>query len=99
MTPEEKFGKIYDKERLSVDRKLASLLKGRKPESLYEPSSYLLSNPGKRLRPFLVLLSAQAAGGSFAQVRNASIAIELLHTFTLVHDDIMDNADKRRHWP
>ena len=51
------------------------------------------------MRPFLVLLSSLAVGGKFSQVYNASIAVELLHNFTLIHDDIMDNSDKRRGRP
>jgi geranylgeranyl diphosphate synthase type II len=93
---EENYKKLYNKERQKIDKRLAGLLTNRKPASLYEPSAYLLGNPGKRVRPFLVLLSAKAAGGSFAKVYNAALAIEMLHTFTLAHDDIMDNADKRR---
>jgi geranylgeranyl diphosphate synthase type II len=63
---------------------------------LYKPAAYILESGGKRLRPLLVLLSANAVGGSFAGSYNAAVAVELLHNFTLVHDDIMDNADKRR---
>lgn len=96
MITEEKYKKIYNKERQAIDKKLAGLLTNRKPASLYEPSAYLLDNPGKRIRPFLVLLSAKAAGTSFSKVYNAALAIEMLHTFTLAHDDIMDNADMRR---
>jgi geranylgeranyl diphosphate synthase type II len=66
---------------------------------LYEPCKYLLESGGKRIRPFLVLASAKAAGGSFKQVYNAALAVELLHNFTLVHDDIMDNSDVRRGRP
>jgi geranylgeranyl diphosphate synthase type II len=93
---EETYKKLYNKQREIIDKRLAGLLKNRQPASLYEPSAYLLGNPGKRVRPFLTLLSAKAAGGSFANVYNAALAIEMLHTFTLAHDDIMDNADMRR---
>ena len=96
MIQADRFRKIYDKERLTIDKKLAGLFLNRKPASLYEPSAYILSNPGKRIRPFLILLSAKAAGSEFKKVYNAALAIEMLHTFTLAHDDIMDNADKRR---
>jgi geranylgeranyl diphosphate synthase type II len=75
---------------------LAKLLKGKKPGSLYEPCSYILNGGGKRIRPFLVLISAKAVGSEFNKVYNAAIAVEILHNFTLVHDDIMDNSDKRR---
>ncbi len=91
-----KYAVIYEEERKKIDKMLASSLKKRKPKSLYEPASYILQSSGKRLRPLLVLLSAKAAGGKFKDVYNAAIAVEIMHNFTLVHDDIMDNADLRR---
>lgn len=87
---------MYKKETERVEAKLASLLKGKYPLSLYEPCSYVLNAGGKRLRPFLVLISARAANGNFNIAYNAAIAVEVLHNFTLVHDDIMDNSDMRR---
>lgn len=93
------FNRIYETQRKKVDLKLQKLLLGRNPESLYKPASYILESPGKRLRPLLVLLSAKACGGKFNQVYNAAMAVEMLHNFTLVHDDIMDNADLRRGRP
>ncbi|MFZ2324088.1 MAG: polyprenyl synthetase family protein [Ignavibacteriaceae bacterium] len=91
-----KYVKVYDKEKKVIDDKLSLVLKGRDPISLYDPASYILKSSGKRLRPFLVILSAKAAGGKAKRVYNAAIAVEMLHNFTLVHDDIMDNADLRR---
>jgi geranylgeranyl diphosphate synthase type II len=93
---EKKFISIYKREKNKIDFILKKSLKGRKPSSLYEPGSYILHSEGKRLRPLLVLLSTKAVGGNFNQVYNAAAAVEMLHNFTLVHDDIMDNADKRR---
>jgi geranylgeranyl diphosphate synthase, type II len=90
------FFSLYERERKKVEKILFKAFKNREPESLYEPVNYILGSGGKRLRPLLVLLSAKAVGGSFSNVYNASAAVELLHNFTLVHDDIMDNADKRR---
>lgn len=87
---------LYESERKKINKILSTALKKRKPESLYEPGSYILNSGGKRLRPLLVLLSAQVVGGKFAIAYNAAAAVEMLHNFTLVHDDIMDNADKRR---
>ncbi|MHB1686018.1 MAG: polyprenyl synthetase family protein [Ignavibacteriaceae bacterium] len=92
----DKFYSLYESEREKVEVKLKQLLKDRKPASLYVPGSYILGGGGKRLRPLLVLFSAKAVGGKFSSVYNAAAAVELLHNFTLVHDDIMDNADKRR---
>lgn len=90
------FTSIYQKEKIKIDFILMKSLQGRQPSSLYEPGSYILHSEGKRLRPLLVLLSAQAVGGQFKHVYNAAAAVEMLHNFTLVHDDIMDNANKRR---
>jgi geranylgeranyl diphosphate synthase, type II len=87
---------LYETERKKINKILSTALKKRKPESLYEPGSYILNSGGKRLRPLLVLLSAKAVGGNFEKAYNAAAAVEMLHNFTLVHDDIMDNADKRR---
>lgn len=69
------------------------------PENLYEPLRYTLSNGGKRIRPVLVLLANGMCEGSLEEGVPAALAIELLHNFTLVHDDIMDRADVRRGKP
>jgi geranylgeranyl diphosphate synthase type II len=98
LTPAEikKYVLFYESERKIIDKKLALALKGRNPASLYQPASYILESSGKRLRPLLVLLSAKAVGGDFKKFYNAAVSVEMLHNFTLVHDDIMDNADLRR---
>lgn len=88
--------KFYESELKKIERKFDKLFEHNKPASLYEPCSYIIQSGGKRLRPFLVIISAMAAGAKQTSVYNAAIAVELLHNFTLVHDDIMDNADKRR---
>ncbi len=93
---QQSFFTLYERERKKVEKILVKAFKNREPDSLYKPVNYILSSGGKRLRPLLVLLSAKAVGGNFSDVYNASVAVELLHNFTLVHDDIMDNADKRR---
>ncbi|MBE0695408.1 MAG: polyprenyl synthetase family protein, partial [Anaerolineaceae bacterium] len=54
---------------------------------------------GKRIRPLLVLLSAEAAGGNWQDALPAAVAVELLHNFSLVHDDIQDNSSLRRSRP
>ncbi len=54
---------------------------------------------GKRIRPLLVLLCAEAAGGSWRQALPAAVAVELLHNFSLIHDDIQDNSPLRRNRP
>ena len=96
MIKEKDFNKLYQKLQNRVESVLKSSLKGRLPLSLYEPAAFILNSPGKRLRPFLVLISAKGVGSDYSKVINAAAAVEILHNFTLVHDDIMDNADKRR---
>lgn len=65
-------------------------------EFLLELIAYLLKNPGKRLRPALILLSLKATGGWNPKAIPVAAAIEILHTATLVHDDILDEAELRR---
>jgi geranylgeranyl diphosphate synthase, type II len=67
-----------------------------KPAELYEPISYILSLGGKRLRPVLVLMSADMYGYDLFKALPQAIGIELFHNFTLMHDDIMDDAPLRR---
>ncbi len=92
----EKFWRIYKKDLKKVEQSLQKLLVNRKPKSLYNPCDYILQAGGKRLRPFLVLASAKSVNSNHKKVFNASLAVELFHNFTLAHDDIMDNSDKRR---
>ncbi len=92
----DKYSKNYTKEVEKIDKKLSKLLEKREPKSLYEPCSYILQSGGKHLRAYLVLLSTKAVGGKFSQAYNAALSAEILHSFTLVHDDIMDSAEKRR---
>lgn len=70
-----------------------------KPRSLYDPVRYTLSLPGKRVRPYLTLVGCGLCGGEVEEALPAAISIELLHNFTLLHDDIMDGADTRRGAP
>lgn len=70
-----------------------------KPETLYEPISYIMGLGGKRVRPKLVLAGCGLCGGNPVQALNAAAAVETLHNFTLIHDDIMDNASTRRGLP
>jgi len=79
-----------------VDEELMKTAPIIQPVSLYEPIRYFLSIGGKRLRPILLILSSHAVGGSTDQAIDAAVAIELLHNFTLVHDDIMDQDHLRR---
>jgi geranylgeranyl diphosphate synthase type II len=71
------------------------------PPPLMEAMRYSLLAPGKRLRPLLVLMSAEACGGTDAQALPAACAVEMIHTYSLVHDDLpaMDDDDLRRGLP
>lgn len=69
------------------------------PKNLYLPISYTLEAGGKRIRPIMVLISNNIFNGNTEQAMNAALAIEVFHNFTLLHDDIMDNADVRRARP
>ena len=67
------------------------------PDSnLFEPMRYLLSLGGKRIRPLLALSVCRAEGSTSQKAMPVSLAVELFHNFTLMHDDIMDNAPLRR---
>jgi geranylgeranyl diphosphate synthase type II len=69
------------------------------PDNLYSPLDYFLGLGGKRLRPVLTLLSAELGGKNADDAIHAAAAIELFHNFSLIHDDIMDNAPIRRGLP
>jgi len=79
-----------------INSELLSLFDKQKPEVLYEPMKYAVNIGGKRLRPIL----CELVYNTFAEEKRVTLypalAVELLHNFTLVHDDIMDNDDKRR---
>lgn len=70
-----------------------------RPKSLYDPVRYTLRLGGKRIRPRLVLIGCGLAGGDIKEALPAAMAVELLHNFTLIHDDIMDGATSRRGQP
>lgn len=67
-----------------------------KMSGLYSPIEYALNGGGKRLRPALMLMTAEAFGGDAANALDAAAGIEMFHNFTLLHDDVMDNSDMRR---
>lgn len=68
----------------------------RQPENLYQPISYTLSLGGKRIRPTLCLLASDLFGADISGIIPAALGLEIFHNFTLVHDDIMDEAPLRR---
>lgn len=66
------------------------------PKNLYEPVEYILGLGGKRMRPILTLMTAEAFGRKIEDAMDAALAVEMFHNFSLVHDDIMDDAPLRR---
>lgn len=86
-----------------IDRYLMMFLgsPGKLPPTLYESMRYSLSAGGKRIRPILSIASCEAVGGRTEDVIPAAIAIEMIHTYSLIHDDLpaMDNDDLRRGKP
>ncbi|HUT05495.1 MAG TPA: polyprenyl synthetase family protein [Nitrosopumilaceae archaeon] len=90
-----KKNKPIEKNAKMVNRYLKTKLKGN-PKILYDAAGHLIVNGGKRLRPYMVIKSCQILGGKVSNAIPAASAIEMVHNFTLVHDDIMDN-DEMRH--
>ncbi len=76
--------------------KFESLFQDKPPKNLYEPVLYVLEQGGKRLRPRLVLLATEIFGGNVDDALYTAAAFEMMHNFTLIHDDIMDDAPIRR---
>jgi len=84
-----------------IDKELDSLCEeiNSEPGNLYAPISYTLSLGGKRMRPVLLLMACELFKGAIEDAIPPALAIEIFHNFTLVHDDIMDNAPLRRNKP
>jgi len=75
---------------------LEGKIKAKEPKNLYEPIKYILEPGGKRLRPVLTLMTTDLFGGDFSNALDAALTIEVFHNFSLMHDDIMDDAPLRR---
>ncbi len=75
---------------------LESFTVDREPKNLYNPVNYILELGGKRLRPILTLMAAEVFGETTENALDAALSIEVFHNFSLVHDDIMDDAPLRR---
>lgn len=91
--------KEFDEYLSMVNQAIANLKLPSQPAGLYDPIRYTLDCGGKRLRPVLVLSACEAMGGEPMSAIHQAIAIEMFHNFTLLHDDVMDNADVRRGRP
>ncbi|OGU15635.1 MAG: hypothetical protein A2X63_04700 [Ignavibacteria bacterium GWA2_35_8] len=96
MNAGEDYKALYDDYLRKVEAQLEQIVKYKKPESLYSPFHYLINGGGKRIRPVLTMICAGAVGGNPDDALDCGVAIELLHNFTLVHDDIMDRSPLRR---
>lgn len=83
---------LFEKVNAFIDK----LPYNREPKSLYEPIKYVLSLGGKRIRPVLTLLAYNLWKDDPERILMPAVAIETYHNYTLLHDDLMDNADKRR---
>lgn len=79
-----------------IDEELGKIGLPNSPEQLYDPLRYFLKLGGKRIRPMLTLLSAELFGSTAANAMPQALCIEVFHNFTLIHDDIMDEAPLRR---
>jgi geranylgeranyl diphosphate synthase type II len=79
-----------------VDRRLRESVERHEPRSLYDPVRYVLEGGGKRVRGVFVMLAAESVGGDGVGALDAGVAVEIMHDFTLVHDDIMDRSSTRR---
>ena len=92
---------MYSPEELlkKVNQTLDGLAYDRQPVTLYEPIRYVLSLGGKRIRPVLMLLAYQLYKDDSERIMQQAIGLETYHNFTLLHDDVMDQADLRRGHP
>lgn len=79
-----------------IEEKIKAVSFPKEPANLYDPLSYFMTLGGKRTRPLLTLLGCDLFGKPGEEAMNAAIAVELFHNFTLIHDDIMDEAPLRR---
>lgn len=87
----------------SLQKEIAERIEGLplpgEPAELYAPITYCLQNGGKRIRPLMTLLACDMFGGDVNQAMSPALGMELLHNFTLLHDDVMDQAPMRRNRP
>lgn len=90
------YKELYDELLKSFEQHLSTLFDKKEPKSLYEPFRYLMTSGGKRIRPVLTLTSCALVSGDYIAALNSAAAIEILHNFTLAHDDIMDESPIRR---
>ena len=86
----------YQERLLAIEHYLSARKHPAEPQQLFEPIRYFMGLGGKRVRPLFIVLSAELFQQPVEEVLPAAAALELFHNFTLIHDDIMDGAPKRR---
>ena len=91
--------KTFQKYLDTINQAIAVIPYPAQPHQLYEPIAYHMALGGKRVRPVLALMACDAMGGDSSSAIDAALGIEMFHNFTLLHDDVMDNADVRRGRP
>jgi geranylgeranyl diphosphate synthase type II len=79
-----------------IEKYIAQIALPEQPKNLYEPIRYLMGLGGKRIRPVMLMMAAELFDDDISKTLDVALAIEVFHNFTLVHDDIMDNAPLRR---
>lgn len=87
---------LFKDYQLALETAIGDLKKEASPDHLYRPVEYLLSLGGKRIRPYLTMMSGAAYGANLNDTVGAAMAVEVFHNFTLMHDDVMDQAPLRR---
>lgn len=90
---------LYESRLTAIENYLATTEYPKEPSNLYDPIRYFMALGGKRIRPLFTVLSAELFGGTLDNSLPAAAALEMFHNFTLIHDDIMDGAPKRRNLP
>lgn len=95
----DEFKSYISEAKSQIESELAEVVQGASGLSLHSQIKYAVLSQGKRLRPLLVVLSAESVGGNREKVMPLALAFELMHTATLVHDDIIDQDDMRRDRP
>lgn len=90
---------ILKKYSSDIDNEIQNTLSTVDPEELKKSTQHLIKAGGKKIRPSMVVLSAEAVGGNPKEALKTAAAVELIHTFSLIHDDIMDKDDMRRGKP
>jgi geranylgeranyl diphosphate synthase type II len=91
--------KQFEESLKQIESELLALSFPKEPENLYDPLRYFLTLGGKRIRPVLTLMGASLFGVYPHKALNAALAVEVFHNFSLIHDDIMDEAPLRRNKP